>query len=223
MRQLLLCLMLLVTTPVLAGDLATLADMRTALADDLGLTDTTVFWNTAHQNRLVNRGITFVEEALKERQVILEFAVSPGTFIYDLGDTVAQNSVVAAYILSSDGELKVQGLAFREMSEFGASEYAEPKVYYLWDNTMVLAGPALENGTLYVMARMLSVDLTLDTSSVQISQGAKRDLAVGYALVLGFKAEQRHNLATQEFQEWLTKFQLITGIAIKEPEKLGKE
>lgn len=223
MRQLLLCLMLLVTTTVLAGDLATLADMRTALADDLGLQDTTVFWNTAHQNRLVNRAITFVEEALKQRQVILEFAVSAGTFIYDLGDTVAQNSVAAAYILSTAGELKVQGLAFREMSEFGASEYSEPKVYYLWSNSLVVAAPAIEYGTLYVMARMKSADLDLDTSSVQITQGAKRELAVGYALIQGFKAEQRHNLATQEFQEWLTKFQLITGIAIKEPEKLGKE
>lgn len=206
-----------------SADLKYLVDMRTALIDCFGLSGTTDFYTTAKLNRWVNRAVKFVEAATKSSQRIVRWKLVQFKMEYALDDTVDLNGVEFAYITKSS--VDPIGLSYKPMAEFKIGEIKETQFYTLWANRILLnwQGNANESSldSLCAMVYNASFDLSSDSSVVPLPRGAKRELAVDYAYILGLKASGQYTLADAEWQKWLIKYQLVMGSTFKQSEQLS--
>jgi hypothetical protein len=220
MKKLLVFLAL--STSCFAADLQYLVDLRTALMDDIGITSATTFWSSTRLNRMINRSIRFVEAATKSNQITIGYELSNGVFRYSLGDTISQNGIEFAFWTPITANNNPTGLSYKPAKDFGKSVVTEPSIYTVWNNIIYISSLPATTDSVYFLCYRVSSDLAADSATTLLPKGAKRELVVDYAYLLCLKAERRFAELEQERNAFLTKFQLVTGIALKQAEVLAE-
>lgn len=220
MKKWILILCLLVSTNLRADDLKYLVDMRVGLMDMLSLDAPSSFYTTARLNRVINRGITFVQEATKTKQVSLAY-IFTDDYRYELPDSISYNGVAFAYVFKIIDKVRQPvGLSFREMTDFSKAKFVEPSVYTLWGNTVYISRVPTTYDSVYFLAYQVTDAISADADLVQIPQRSYRELVLNYAYYLCLIADRNYQQANTQWQTFTTLFQMATGLQFKQTEPL---
>jgi hypothetical protein len=218
MKKWILALLLVVCSTALSADLKYLVDMRTGLMDMLSLDAPTAFYTSARLNRVLNRGITFVQEATKIKQVSLAYQFDT-TYRYSLPDSVTYNGVAFAYAYQVVNQIRQPaGLSYKDMTDFSKAKFTDPSIYTLWNNVVYISSVPKQSDSVYFLCYQTTSDLATDSAIVQIPKRSYRELALNYAYWLCLTADRNYAQANTQWQNFTTMFQMATGLQYKQPE-----